>query len=485
MFVQTDNTAGNRVVAYQRAADGTLTPAGSYATGGRGGILAGSVVDHTASQGSLTYDPRHGLLYAVNAGSDTISVFAVRGDQLALREVLGSGGTFPVSVAARGDLVYVLNALNGGSVQGYRIFGGFLAPLPGSHRALGLDPNATPQFTTTPGQVAFTPDGSQLVVTTKGNGNDIDVFGVGFGGRLSRHATVNSEPGTVPFAISFDPFGHLVIAEAGPNALATFDLSRNGTVSLLDQTGTGQAATCWVTPAGPFLFASNAGSPSESGFTSSAGGQLTCSATPSPTPARWTRRPRRRPVPVRADRRQRDRRRVQRGGGRRPDQDRRGHRAGRGRWRGDRGQLRIRRRAGRGPRSARPILAVMEPDSELLLRLRSGDERAFVSLVERYHEPMLQLAASFVPSRAVAEEVVQDTWLAVLRGLENFEGRSSLKTWLFRILVNRARTTGSKEQRSVPVADPEPPWTRPGSAATAAGPTRPRSGSGGGGPDGE
>ena len=146
------------------------------------------MVDHTASQGSLTYDPRHGLLYAVNAGSDTISVFAVRGDRLALRQVLGSGGTFPVSVAVRGDLVYVLNALNGGSVQGYRVFGGFLVPLPGSHRALGLDPNATPQFTTTPGQVAFTPDGSQLVVTTKGNGNDIDVFGVGFGGRLSASA---------------------------------------------------------------------------------------------------------------------------------------------------------------------------------------------------------------------------------------------------------------------------------------------------------
>jgi hypothetical protein len=100
------------------------------------------------------------------------------------------------------------------------------------------------------------------------------VFGVGFGGFLSARATVNSEPGTVPFAISFDPFGHLVIAEAGPNALATFSLSRNGTVSLLDQAGTGQAATCWVIPAGSFLFASNAGTPSESGFTSSAGGQL-------------------------------------------------------------------------------------------------------------------------------------------------------------------------------------------------------------------
>jgi RNA polymerase sigma-70 factor, ECF subfamily len=98
----------------------------------------------------------------------------------------------------------------------------------------------------------------------------------------------------------------------------------------------------------------------------------------------------------------------------------------------------------------------MDSDGKLLLRLRSGDESAFVSLVERYHEPMLQLAASFVPSRAVAEEVVQDTWLAMLRGLDGFEGRSSLKTWLFRILVNRARTTGAREQRSVPVADPEP-----------------------------
>jgi 6-phosphogluconolactonase (cycloisomerase 2 family) len=275
VFVQTDNTAGNRVVAYDRAADGTLTPAGSYATGGLGGILAGSVVDHTASQGSLTYDPQHGLLYAVNAGSNTISVFAVRGDRLALREVLGSGGTFPVSVTVHGDLVYVLNALSGGSVQGYRILGSFLVRMPGSHRALGLDPNATPQFTTTPGQVAFTPDGTQLVVTTKGNGNDIDVFGVGFTGQLSVTPVVNPEPGTVPFAISFDQSGHLVIAEAGTNALATFAVSSRGTVRLLNEAGTGQAATCWVTPAGPYLFASNAGSANVSGFISSAGGALT------------------------------------------------------------------------------------------------------------------------------------------------------------------------------------------------------------------
>jgi len=274
VFVQTDNPSGNQVVAYHRAPGGILTPAGTYATGGRGGILAGSAVDHLASQGSLGYDPRHSLLYAVNAGSDTVSVFAVTGDRLALRQVLGSGGSFPVSVAVHGDLVYVLNALGGGRLQGYRVFGGFLVPIPGSGRALGLDPTASPQFTNTPGQVAFTPDGGQLIVTTKANGSDIDVLGVRFDGRLSAWPVVNSEPGTVPFAVSFDFHGHLVIAESGTNALATFALAADGTVSLIDQVPTGASATCWVASAGPFLFASNAGSASESGYVSSSGGQL-------------------------------------------------------------------------------------------------------------------------------------------------------------------------------------------------------------------
>ena len=98
----------------------------------------------------------------------------------------------------------------------------------------------------------------------------------------------------------------------------------------------------------------------------------------------------------------------------------------------------------------------MDSDGSLLRRLRDGDERAFVALVERYHSAMLRLALSFVSSQAVAEEVVQDTWLGVLRGLDRFEERSSLRTWLFTILVNRARTTGVREARSVPVADAGP-----------------------------
>ena len=210
VFVQTDNTAGNQVVAYDRSDNGGLTLAGTYNTGGLGGQLTGSVVDHLASQGSLTYDQRSATLYAVNAGSNTVSVFSVRGDRLALRQVVNSGGTFPVSVATFGSLVYVLNAENGGSVQGYVNFFGHLFAIPGSNRALGLNPTATPQFVNTPGQVAFSPDGSKLIVTTKANGSDIDVFAVGRFGLLSPAPVVNSEPGAVPFAISFDAAGHLV-----------------------------------------------------------------------------------------------------------------------------------------------------------------------------------------------------------------------------------------------------------------------------------
>jgi 6-phosphogluconolactonase (cycloisomerase 2 family) len=275
VFVQTDNLAGNQVVAYDRAGGGQLTLAGTYDTGGLGGQLTGSVVDHLASQGSLGYDPARGLLYAVNAGSNTVSVFAVRGDRLQLRQVVGSGGTFPVSVAVRGGLVYVLNAENGGSVQGYYAVFGRLVPIPGSNRPLGLNPDATPQFTNTPGQVAFSPDGAQLIVTTKDNTNAIDVFAVHAGGRLSRQPVVNAEPGTVPFAITFDPAGHLVIADAGTNALSTFALSPDGTVTLLDAVGSGQSATCWVAADGGLLFASNAGSATISGYSAGPGGALT------------------------------------------------------------------------------------------------------------------------------------------------------------------------------------------------------------------
>jgi RNA polymerase sigma-70 factor (ECF subfamily) len=90
-------------------------------------------------------------------------------------------------------------------------------------------------------------------------------------------------------------------------------------------------------------------------------------------------------------------------------------------------------------------------DEELVVRLRAGDEAAFVSLVNRFHAPMLRFASTFVPSRSVAEEVVQESWLGVVRGIDRFEGRSTLRTWLFSIVANSARRAGARERRQVPV----------------------------------
>jgi 6-phosphogluconolactonase (cycloisomerase 2 family) len=275
VFALTDNTAGNAVIAYHRAADGTLTQVGSYPTGGLGGILPASVVDHTASQGSLTYDREHGLLFAVNPGSNTISVFRVAGDRLFLSQVLPSGGDFPVSVSVHGDHALVLDALGGGALFGYRIDDGRLTAVPGSYRALGLGTTAASTFTTTPAQVAYSPDGHHVLVTTKATGNGVDVFAVGPDGRLSTSPTVNTFPGAVPFDVVFDAAGDVLLAEAGTNSVVSLALSPSGVLSQLAAAATGQAATCWIVRDGRYVYASNAGSGSESGYAIGSGGSLT------------------------------------------------------------------------------------------------------------------------------------------------------------------------------------------------------------------
>jgi 6-phosphogluconolactonase (cycloisomerase 2 family) len=147
-----------------------------------------------------------------------------------------------------------------------------LLRVPGWHRALGLDPAQTPEFTSTPGQVAFTPDGTKLVVTTKNNRNQIDVFTLDPFGTPSRAPVVTSDAGNVPFAVAFDTFGHLQVAEAGPNAVATYTVHRDGTLTFHGRTATGQAATCWITSTGRELFVGNAGSGTESSYRSDPSG---------------------------------------------------------------------------------------------------------------------------------------------------------------------------------------------------------------------
>jgi RNA polymerase sigma-70 factor (ECF subfamily) len=91
-----------------------------------------------------------------------------------------------------------------------------------------------------------------------------------------------------------------------------------------------------------------------------------------------------------------------------------------------------------------------ESEEQLVAALQAGDEAAFATLVDRYQPSLVRLARMYVRDQSTAEEVAQETWLAVLKGIDRFEGRSSFKTWLFRILTNRAKTRGQRESRSVP-----------------------------------
>jgi 6-phosphogluconolactonase (cycloisomerase 2 family) len=273
VFVQTNEVDGNRIAVYNRNRNGTLSLEDTYATGGNGGIaLPGDESDRIASQGSLVYDDRHRLLFAVNAGSDTVSTFRVRGDRLRLKDIDPSGGGFPASIAVHRDLVYVLNAGGTGIVKGFRIRGNQLRPIGGSARSLGLANTDPPNFLTSPGQVGFTPDGRQLIVTTKASDSHIVVFRVRHDGRLGA-PVVNDSATPVPFAFTFTPQGRLADGEAGTSSLTTYIVNRNGTLADPKSLSDGQMALCWIVRAGRFYYVTNTASNTVSGFTVAPDGQ--------------------------------------------------------------------------------------------------------------------------------------------------------------------------------------------------------------------
>jgi 6-phosphogluconolactonase (cycloisomerase 2 family) len=273
VWVQTNELSGNSIVVYDRAANGTLSQAGTYATGGNGGAAApGTESDSIASQDSLVYDSGHSLLIAVNAGSDTVTTFKAHGDRLQGRKVVPSGGQFPASIAVHGRLVYVLNAGGSGIVQGFWIRGHHLRPIAGSARSLGLANGNPPNFLSSPGQVGFSPNGRKLLVTTKMSGSNIDVFRVRRDGTLSAAPVVNASATPVPFAFTFTPQGRLASGEAGASSLTTYELNGDGTLSDPRSAADGQAALCWIVRAGDFYYVSNTGSNNVSSFTVGADG---------------------------------------------------------------------------------------------------------------------------------------------------------------------------------------------------------------------
>ena len=267
VYVLTNQTA-NSVMVYARAADGALSLSGTFSTGGVG---LGTGPDPLGSQGALVMGGWHRLLFAVNAGSNDLSVFAV--DRLGLRllDREPSGGQMPVSITVRGDLVYVLNAGGTPNIQGFFIapFSGHLIHLPGSRRLLAGGPGSGPA------EVAFSPGGDVLMVTEKTT-NLIDTWSVDDDGFASHRMTTVSN-GATPFGFTFTRRDVAVVSEATPSALSSYEVDDDGQLEVITGTETdGQKANCWVviTRNGRYAYTTNTASGNISSYLISRDGSL-------------------------------------------------------------------------------------------------------------------------------------------------------------------------------------------------------------------
>lgn len=273
----------NEIAVLNQTADGHLSTLGRFNTMGKGSGVGEAVgVDPLGSQNSLLLSDDGCWLFAVNAGSNQISVFKVQPNGLKLTSVVPSGGSYPVSIAQNGDKVYVLNAGGDGNVTGFYLgTGGHLHAIPGSTRSLKA---ATPQvmqqpnILLSPAQVQFTPDHRWLVVTDKNlNGQGtIQLWGVKAGGYLTSRPTVTQSGDALPFGFTFDRAGHLLMTEAFGAALTSYDVKDNGSLKPITTSSTnGQAATCWIDGTRRFYYVTNTVSDTITGYRVDDEGRLT------------------------------------------------------------------------------------------------------------------------------------------------------------------------------------------------------------------
>lgn len=276
VYVLSNQAAGNQVFVYARHADGELTFDGSVSTGGTGTITppppnGAPGIDPLGSQGSLVY--HDGLLIAVNAGSNDISLFRAEDEKLTLLDRVPSGGVRPTSVAVRGGLVYVQNAGGTPNISGFVLdeFHRHLTPLPNSTVAL---PGGTAAG---PGEVSFAAHGDLLVVTEKGT-NLIDTFRLDWHGHPTL-ASSSASTGNTPFGFSVTQSENLVVADAGSGAVSSYKLSHDGSLQPVGAAVSlnGQTASCWLvtTASGRYAFTGNAGTQSISALSVSPAGTVT------------------------------------------------------------------------------------------------------------------------------------------------------------------------------------------------------------------
>jgi 6-phosphogluconolactonase len=262
VYTLTNSPGGNAVLAYARDADGSLSGPESFPTGGTG--TGGGL----GSQGALVLSDNRRELYAVNAGSNSITLFSVTKDGLEAESTAPSGGTMPISIAVHDDLLYVLNAGGTPNITGFSTRHDTLTPLAGSTRPLGVSSAG-------PAQVSFSPDGRVLVVTEK-NTSTIDTYAVGHDGLPDAPATFASA-GATPFGFDFDRRGNLLVSDAGGTA-SSYSLSREGRVNVITgAVDTHQGAPCWLVTSkdGRFAYTANGGTGTISGFSVDHDGGLT------------------------------------------------------------------------------------------------------------------------------------------------------------------------------------------------------------------
>ncbi|HYO14216.1 MAG TPA: beta-propeller fold lactonase family protein [Thermoanaerobaculia bacterium] len=281
VYGMTNAAEGNEVVAWSRDARGRLTRLGSFATGGRG---SGGDLDPLGSQDALRLSDDRRWLFAVNAGSDDVSVFRVTASGLELADRFPSGGSFPVSVTQRGDRLYVLNIGGDGSLAGFILApDGRSSPIPGSVLSLELGDGSPPNTGGAPSQVGFSPDGRWLLVVDKGRDLLLS-FPLDDQGRPGE-PVVNPSAGRLPFAFRFMG-GFLVVVEifgrspspspAGTSAVSSYALGADGRLRTITAAlPTGRTALCWIDAIGRYAWGTNTGDNTLTGFQVNRRGRVT------------------------------------------------------------------------------------------------------------------------------------------------------------------------------------------------------------------
>jgi 6-phosphogluconolactonase len=261
LYTQTNDPNGNTVQRFDRAPDGSLTPAGTFATGGAGLAALGG------RQGAVELSGDGRYLYAVNAGSDSVSVFRTGPHRTKLIDVVRSRGVAPASVAEHHGRLYVLNSGGTPSVTAYwRLPGGSLWPVATRELAPGAQGAA---------QVSVTPDGHSLMVSERLS-NRLETLPLDAFGRPGR-PVVTASSGAVPFGFGISPQGTIVVSEAGASTVSSYRLGRAGALGTVTASlAVGQGAACWVavSPNGRFAYTGNAAG-GISGFAIAHDGSLT------------------------------------------------------------------------------------------------------------------------------------------------------------------------------------------------------------------